>query len=749
MKDKYLFYRQILKFYFILNISIFILIIDIADVASQNPEWVNYKRGNWIEAIAEEGQFLWIASRVGLYRLDKLTGEKELFTSASGLPGSLPLSIAIDSNGIKWIGTGYGLAKFDGTNWQYFHTGNSALLSDFIRTLLVDINNNIWMGTGNGLAKFDGEVWTIYPGEDFNLPEWDLVRDLTQDKWGNIWALYGSQSKKGLLIRLNDETWHTYDIPPPRHGSDYWYNYGDIEADNYGNIWVAVERHNGDGGALMRFNGTDWDIYQKHNSGLKDNNIFSVELDDEGNVWVGTWSGIAKFDGDTWLNFDEENTKLEMWRVTTIYIDQGKVKWFGTGDLGLIRFNENSWTVYPLHTKPEYWGGYKVIADKSGDIWFVGESILTKYDGNEWTVFDLPDTLNINQFWIDMVFDDKNRLWISTFEKLGYFDGTDWNLFTDSLAYQLDWGPGFICIGSENTIWISSDFGLAEYNYSTNDLKTHKFYDNRFYERFEQTSLVFDSQNIWLGTRDGLIKFDGEQYTVYDTSNSELNESHVTCLALSADTMLWIGTWQGLNSFDGHYWQVHQDLNNAIKQDRDIAPIEAIEIGVEGDIWLSTYDGLFRYNGQEWTNYNTRNSGLTGYLSEDLAIDKDGNLWIPFNGGFDIFREGGVVGEFQDYREEPYSIQISHIPDEPLTYNVYPNPFNQYTKIRFDLNRPSLVNITISDILGRVVDNLLDTFRPAGSHTTVFNGSGNASGVYILRIAVNGKYSSKKMLLLK
>lgn len=107
------------------------------------------------------------------------------------------------------------------------------------------------------------------------------------------------------------------------------------------------------------------------------------------------------------------------------------------------------------------------------------------------------------------------------------------------------------------------------------------------------------------------------------------------------------------------------------------------------------------------------------------------------------------MGEFENYSEESYSNKISLIPKEHHSYNVYPNPFNQYTKIRFDLKSSSLVKITVYDILGRVVDNLLDTYRPAGSHTTVFNGSGNASGVYILRIAINGIYSSKKMVLIK
>jgi ligand-binding sensor domain-containing protein len=663
----------------------------------------------------------------------------------------------VDHNGIKWIGSRYGLTKFDGTNWQYFHSENSALLSDRINALLVDINNNLWAGTGNGLSKFDGEVWTVYSGEDFNLPEWYSVRDLTQDKWGNIWALYGSQSKKGLLIQFNGETWHTYDIPPPQHGGDYWYNYWEIDADNNCSIWVAVQRHNADGGALMRFNGADWDIYQKHNSGLKDNNIFSVELDDEDNVWVGTWSGIAKFDGNTWLNFDEENTKLDMWRINTILIDKDNVCWFGTGELGLISFKEHTWTVYYLRTVPPLlYGHIAFMHDKLGNVWFLSNSSLVKYDGNEWTTFYLPNTLEA-PWTSDLVLDDDNQIWLTLVEppltyKLARFDGSHWYVFPFSFGF-----PAIICLGNY-AIWIASEWDLSEYNFLTDSLKKHLNFE------FEHlSSMAFDGKNIWIGTRnDGLVKYDGEQYTLFDTSNSMVSSDYISDLDLGEDTTLWIATDNGLNSFNGQNWQVHEEINNVLAAQSGYPRLEEIELDKEGNIWITTHDlydgssnklinlgGLYKYNGQQWNYYNVYNSGLSSHRIGEFAIDEAGNLWLSGGNGFDIYKEGGIIGNFQLYREEPYTIEASHIPEEQISYHIYPNPFNQYTKIRFDLKRPSQVKITVYDILGRMVDNLLDTFRPAGSHTTVFDGTGNASGVYILKIGIDGKYSLNKMVLVK
>jgi ligand-binding sensor domain-containing protein len=718
--------------------------IGIDDVTSQNPEWINYSSSNWVGSITEEGPFLWIASRSGLFKMDRRSREKEKFTSATGLPGGQTEVIAIDSNGIKWIGNSYGLAKFDGVNWEYFNTRNSPLLTDYITALLVDENNVLWIGQTGGLVKLYRGMWTVLSRHDLGMEDYSSISALENDEMGNIWALCSYDVRNGFLIRFNGQSLHTYSIPPPRQDPELWFNYFDIDADYIGNIWVATQVHNRDGGALMKFDGRDWKIYHRFNSGLKDDNIFSVDTDKEGNVWVGNFHGIAKFDGTTWCNFDEGNTDLDMFRVNSIFIDKENIKWFGPSSHGLVRFDDNLWTVYPLITKPENFGGYKAFVDKSGNIWFNSASTLRIYDGNKWTFINLPEQLKNRYYWIDMAFDDTNQLWISNFEKLAHFDGTAWRVFPDSLSPQLNFEPGYICLGGDSTIWISTDGALKEFNYSTNQLLTYRF--GQYIDRNQQTPLIYDGKNYWMGTWNNLYKFDGEQFTVYDTNNSELWDNHITCLTVSEDAVLWIGTWQGLNSFDGQNWQRHEELNNVIKEDNYDAKINSIEIGIDGYIWISTPRGIFRYNGQVWTNYNIFNSGLSGNSSENLVIDKNRNLWI---GGFDIFREGGVIGNFQTYIDEPYSINISHIPDESLTYHVYPNPFNQSAKIRFDLNKSSQVKIEVYDILGQLVETILDNQRPAGSHTTVFNGSSRASGIYILNIAIDGNYSSKKMVLVK
>ncbi len=72
---------------------------------AQNPQWINYTNGNNIAAIAEEGDYLWIAThRGGLVKLHKASGNPVFFNKAnSGLPNNWVRSIAIDLNNNKWI----------------------------------------------------------------------------------------------------------------------------------------------------------------------------------------------------------------------------------------------------------------------------------------------------------------------------------------------------------------------------------------------------------------------------------------------------------------------------------------------------------------------------------------------------------------------------------------------------------------------------------------------------------------------
>ncbi len=79
----------------------------------------------------------------------------------------------------------------------------------------------------------------------------------------------------------------------------------------------------------------------------------------------------------------------------------------------------------------------------------------------------------------------------------------------------------------------------------------------------------------------------------------------------------------------------------------------------------------------------------------------------------------------------------------------YPNPFNPATKINFELPRNSIVKLSVFDVTGKLVSELVNEQRAAGYYTVEFNGSNLASGMYFYRIQTGDFISTKKMILVK
>jgi len=89
------------------------------------------------------------------------------------------------------------------------------------------------------------------------------------------------------------------------------------------------------------------------------------------------------------------------------------------------------------------------------------------------------------------------------------------------------------------------------------------------------------------------------------------------------------------------------------------------------------------------------------------------------------------------------------VPKNYILYQSYPNPFNPTTTIEYSIPNTSLVNITVYDILGRQVTELINKVQFAGKHQVLFNASNLASGIYFYQIHAGNFFQTKKMILLK
>ncbi len=112
---------------------------------------------------------------------------------------------------------------------------------------------------------------------------------------------------------------------------------------------------------------------------------------------------------------------------------------------------------------------------------------------------------------------------------------------------------------------------------------------------------------------------------------------------------------------------------------------------------------------------------------------------------------GGTSGEFNlsgwrviDTSEQQPSGDVAQT-SSTIIHSASPNPFNPTTAISYQLSAMSFVNLTVYDIQGRQVAELVNGWRDAGVHEVTFDASNLASGIYLYRIEASGSEATPTM----
>ncbi|QQS35603.1 MAG: T9SS type A sorting domain-containing protein [Ignavibacteriales bacterium] len=393
---------------------------------------------------------------------------------------------------------------------------------------------------------------------------------------------------------------------------------------------------------IIKFDGNSFTTYNSSNTLLPDNKINSIAVDHQDNLWAGTDSGLVKYDGVNWTLYDFQNLNYTDIDVGALFVDDTGDLWVSTQEL--LRFNGTTWTEY----LDQIWPIYSIDQGPDGTIWFGGND-LKKFDGINWTtVTGFPDD-QIMSLSVDV----NNVLWVGTaFKGLASFNGTNWFVYNKSnTPFREPWIM-HVRVNNSNDKIIGTQKGLYKFNnISWSEIETsNSSLPSNYIERIS----ISPNGKIWMSGIHGLCSFDNEEWQSYPELNTDSAWTEIQSLKVSADNMVWIGTYhQGLIKFDGINQTIFNTSNSPIPSNW----ISSIEIDAMQIMWIGTGNGLVKYDGINWTVYNTGNSGLPGNGISTITIDSEGKKWIGTNG----------VAVFNDSTWIVYDTTNSGLPSNTIT----------------------------------------------------------------------------------
>ena len=579
-----------------------------------------------------------------------------------GFPKGQILSIAQTPDGYLWLGTEFGLVRFDGVKNVPWQPKDQPLPSNMIWSLLAARDGTLWIGTAKGLASWRDGKTTEYPDLAGHY-----IFKLLEDREGAVWASAASATGGKLCSLQQSRVQCSGENGALGRGAFNLYE------DSKGQLWAGVKN------GLWRWRPGPPQFYPL--PGEVDG-IQALGEDDDGALLVGWHGGIQRFvDGKSEVY--QLTANLGQFRANRLLRDRDGALWIGTINRGLLRVHHGRLDVFGQSDGLSGDTTYAVFEDREGNVWVsttngldhfrdfvvatfnvkqglasdLVSAVLADRDGSVWfSTFAGLNRLNNGQIAAEklnglkpnsLFQDDRGRIWLSTQAAFGYLENGHF--------IAVKGIPGTvtsIAQDKEHNLWIANEnVGLL------------KLFDGSVVQQIPWSSLGHtDSASViaanpsqpglWIGFfLGGVVYFsDGQVRTSYSAADG-LAAGRVSDFRFDQNGAVWIATENGLSRVrDGR-------LATLTKQSG--LPCDAIYWLMEDDShawWLYTACGLVRIAGSElqsWTAavdehkdarpiiraevFNTsdgvRSLASVGHHSPQVTKSQDGKLWfLPWDG---------------------------------------------------------------------------------------------------------------------
>lgn len=402
--------------------------------------------------------------------------------------------------------------------------------------------------------------------------------------------------------------------------------------------------------------------------GLPQNTVTSILQTRDGYIWVGTFGGLARFDGIKFKVFDAANTPgFNANRILSLYEDSWGRLWIGTETGEVYLRTEGGFEEFtggPVKKRRTVWGfterpgGQMYISsdsglerfdlDESGSVKLGSELIMTETstfglskdrNGRVWVrvsgamYMDAGDRLvPAGELGVELpvgvqasAFADDGRLFIGARNDAGVFQNGRFN--------EIDLGPrgllpSYGLIAEGNTLWYQTVDELVQVRG-----EVAKRDDLKGIVQGGSRALMFDSEeNLWLAThQDGLIKLTKRQIRTWGRPGFDGDPFPTYAIVEDRNGTVWVG---GTRLLKIEAVDVGPAKQTEIPIGADV--IHSLAVDADNTLWLGSPFGLYRNAG----NGVEKVAHIRDQSINALFFDRDGLLWVGASKGLYTFRDG-------------------------------------------------------------------------------------------------------------
>lgn len=329
-----------------------------------------------------------------------------------------------------------------------------------------------------------------------------------------------------------------------------------------------------------------WTTYTvaKTAGGLADNSPTCIAVDQQNNKWIGTYSGVSKFDGNSWTVYNTTNSKIVSNNISCIAIDnQGKV-WVATSDSGVSVFNGSIWTTYNTTNSSIPSNQInKMVIDKQNRVWFTFSDYYDSvnyifigmgaamFEGSTWTLFTKSNSSIVSDRVQPMAVDTFGNVWVGSNDGVSKYDGVNWT--THTMVYSgVEYGiVRFIDSDPQGGIWVGES---KEYHNALSKFNGTSWVSFPVPTSFSYTySSVIGTSNgdFWFGGNNGVSMFNGGDWNDatdwinYSTGNSGIVNDNIIDIAIDKNSDKWFITSYGISVLSNSSTSVNEYGVNSVK----------------------------------------------------------------------------------------------------------------------------------------------------------------------------------------